>query len=477
MNTGYNISFTIASVVIVFILILIMALNYSSANLVNKRFRYFLYAAMAMFVLNIATVYTNAIAAKLPDAFNYFFNSAYFFSTVLVSVLFFYYCASFAFKGVSNKTKRIFLIANLSGVMLYLIALIVNCFTGWYFYFDYAAELPYAHGWFFLPINLYSLIFVVESIAVFVIRRKGFNTRQIICTGLFFALFFLAYGLQLLAFPNVLLSDFGCAIGALLVFFSIETPDYAKLIATLKELHELKGSLEEQVAARTEELKLEKASYEILTLETLSALADLVDAKDHYTNGHSFRVAAYAKGMAVQLGLSQSEAEQIYLAGLIHDVGKVAVPISIIRKPGKLTEEEFETIKSHPRIGGDILRGIKEFPYFEQVAHYHHERYDGKGYPGGLKGDEIPYYARIVTVCDCFDAMTSDRSYRKALSDEVALKELVDCKGTQFDPALVDAFLELYNSYGDSIRNHVEELSITTKYAGSAGISESIKLR
>lgn len=463
MELGYDISFTIAAIVIDVVLFLILSIHYSSTNLVNKRFRYFLLAGISMFILNIVTVITNAIAARLPNAFNIAFNSVYFLSTVLTSVLFFYYCCSFALKGASKKTKNIFLYANLFGAALYVAALIVNGFTGFYFYFDYALEFPYKHGWFFLPISLFSLVFVFESIAVFIIKRKQFNNRQIICTTLFYAVFFISYGLQLLFFEKTLLSDFGCAVGSLIVFFSIETPDYAKLMATLKELNELKGSLENQVQARTEELNREKASYEELTLETLYSLANLIDAKDHYTNGHSLRVAAYARGMAKTLGLSEADTEQIFLAGLIHDVGKIGIPEAILCKPGKLDDAEFRIIQSHSAIGGEILHGIKEFPSFQQVARNHHERYDGKGYPDALAGEDIPYFARIVTVADCFDAMTSDRSYRSALDDEVALQELRSGSGTQFDPELVEAFESLYASFPDSIRNHIDDLSESPK--------------
>ncbi len=459
MDLGYNISFTIAATVIDVVLLFIVSINYSRTNLVNKRFRYFLISSLVMFALNIGTVITNSIAAKLPDAFNYFFNSVYFLSSVIVSVLFFYYCCSFALKDETKKTRKIFYIANLAGVGVLAAILLANCFGKFYFYFDYEKQFPYQHGWFFLPVNIFTLVFVFESIVLFVVKRKQFNMRQRICTALFFAVFFVAYGLQVFAFPDVLLSDFGVAIGALLIFFSIETPDYAKLMFTLNELNELKASLEVQVAMRTEELENEKASYEELTLETLSSLANVIDAKDHYTNGHSFRVAAYAKGMAKILGLTPTEAEQIYFSGLIHDVGKIGIPESILTKPGKLSDDEFAIIQSHSSIGGDILRSIKEFPVFQQVARSHHERFDGNGYPDKLAGEGIPYYARIVTVCDCFDAMTSDRSYRKALSDKTAIDELVKCKGTQFDPKLVAAFLKLYDSFPDSIRNHIEDLA------------------
>lgn len=459
MNLGYNISFSIAAVVIDIVLFLIVSINYSKTNMVNKRFRYFLIASLVMFALDIGTVITNAIAAKLPDAFNYLFNSLYFLSGVIVSVLFFYYCCSFALKDETAKTRKAFYIANLAGVGLLAVILIVNCFTGFYFHFDYSKEFPYTHGDFFLPINIFTLVFVFESLVILIVKRRQFNFRQIICTAMFFAAFFISYALQVFVFPNTLLSDFGTAVGALIIFFSIETPDYAKLMFTLNELHELKASLEIQVAARTEELKNEKASYEELTLETLSSLANVIDAKDHYTNGHSFRVAAYAKGMAKELGFSPAEREQIYFSGLIHDVGKIGISESILTKPGKLSPDEFALIQSHSSIGGDILRGIKEFPVFQQVARSHHERYDGKGYPDKLVGEDIPFYARIVTICDCFDAMTSDRAYRKALSDQTAIDELIKCKGTQFDPELVEVFLKLYRSFPDSIRNHIDGLA------------------
>ena len=374
---------------------------------------------------------------------------------ILFICVFLYYCLSLALKNETSKFRQLFYIANLSILGIYLITLIVNCFTGFYFNFNNG---KYTHGDAYLVVNLTAVLFVVESIVVFIIKRKMFNPRQMLAIIVFYASFFTSFGLQLFVFPDILLSDFGTVIGALMVFFSLETPDYIKLMATLRELNDLKASLEAQVEERTKEVDAERKSYKILTIETLSSLAELIDAKDHYTNGHSFRVAAYARSLAKNLGLEPQEVEKIYFAGLIHDVGKVGIDKSILNKPGKLTEEEYKIIQSHSPLGGNILKGIHQFKIFEQVARSHHERYDGKGYPDNLKGEEIPYPARIVAVCDTFDAMTSDRSYRKALSDEVAIKELIEVKGSQLDPTCVDKFVELYNSFPDSIRNHIDEL-------------------
>ena len=411
-----------------------------------------------MYSLNILTVYTNYYANVVPAWANYLLNGLYFAASNAVALLFLFYVISLVYQEDKNNPQvKLFFLINLGLLGINSIMLIVNGFTGLFFNFNGGT---YNHGPIYLWVNTISLFFVVESIVFFVVKRKNSNRKQKICAGLFYLIFFASYVLQVYvpALNKTLLADFGTAIGALIVFFSIETPDYAKLMATLYELNELKASLEIQVKARTNELDVEKQSYEELTLETLSSLAEVIDAKDHYTNGHSFRVAAYAHGLAKQLGFDANELEQIYLAGLIHDVGKIGISETILTKPGKLDPKEYEIIKSHSMLGGNILKGIKQFKIFEEVARSHHERYDGTGYPDKLKGEDIPYPARIVTVCDVFDAMTSDRSYRKALSDKVAIQELLDNKGTQFDPKLVDAFIELYHSFPDTIRNHIDEL-------------------
>ncbi|MCR4948205.1 MAG: HD domain-containing protein [Treponema sp.] len=180
--------------------------------------------------------------------------------------------------------------------------------------------------------------------------------------------------------------------------------------------------------------------------ETILSIANAVEARDKRTGRHSFRVAVYSMLMAVELGFNDEELENIRQIGLLHDIGKIGVPDSILNKRGKLTAEEYEIMKKHVDIGGEIL---KDFSYIKNVADgakYHHERYDGKGYNAGLKGEEIPLTARIIGIADAFDAMTSNRVYRKAMKMEDVIVELKAGKGTQFDPALVDIMLELISS-------------------------------
>ena len=176
-------------------------------------------------------------------------------------------------------------------------------------------------------------------------------------------------------------------------------------------------------------------------IDTLSALTSAIDAKDSYTRGHSERVTDLSMKLARELGIEKTEVEKIKLGGLLHDIGKIGIPEGILNKPGRLDNEEFEVIKSHPDLGVRIMGKVEFLAGVVPIIRYHHERWDGKGYPEGLKGDEIPLLARVVSVVDTFDAMTTDRPYRKALSAEEALKEIHHCSGTQFDPEVAAAFI------------------------------------
>lgn len=192
-----------------------------------------------------------------------------------------------------------------------------------------------------------------------------------------------------------------------------------------------------------EMLEESRASKERLNDIIIQTLARTIDAKDKYTNGHSQRVAKYAKEIATRMGKSESDVKEIYYAGLLHDVGKIHVPDSIINKPSKLTNEEFGYIKLHPIAGHHILKTMTENPKIAQGAKWHHERYDGKGYPNGLEGEEIPEIARIIGVADAYDAMTSYRSYRDVLPQETVRKEIEQGMGTQFDPEIAKIMIKM----------------------------------
>ncbi|HOD81719.1 MAG TPA: HD domain-containing protein [Phycisphaerae bacterium] len=185
------------------------------------------------------------------------------------------------------------------------------------------------------------------------------------------------------------------------------------------------------------------ADLQDLLMGVLHALTATIDAKDPYTCGHSQRVARVSRCLAEKIGFAPAKVQQIYLAGLLHDIGKIGIPEKTLRKEGRLTDEEYKDMKRHPVLGAKILGGIRQLEKEITGIMHHHERLDGKGYPYGLKGDELPMEARIVGLADSFDAMTSDRTYRKALSLETVVKEIRDHAGTQFDPKLVDILLSM----------------------------------
>jgi HD-GYP domain-containing protein (c-di-GMP phosphodiesterase class II) len=206
-------------------------------------------------------------------------------------------------------------------------------------------------------------------------------------------------------------------------------------IRFLKAAAELIGVYHENVARFGEQRNM--------FLGTLRALTAAIDAKDPYTRGHSDRVALLAGQIADALGLGQAAVEQFRVAGLVHDVGKIGVPEAILCKCGRLDEAEFAAIKRHPEIGHGILKAIPGLADVLPGVLHHHERWDGRGYPHGLAGEAIPLVARVLALADTFDAMSSDRSYRRRLSREQVLAEIGRCAGTQFDPGLVGRFTGL----------------------------------
>ena len=192
-------------------------------------------------------------------------------------------------------------------------------------------------------------------------------------------------------------------------------------------------------------------------LESIQTLRYTVEAKDKYTRGHSDRVSAFSTLIGQKLGLSAEDIKTLEIGGLFHDIGKIGVPDSIIQKTDKLTDDEYSQIKNHPSIGAHILSNATIFKNIIPIVKHHHERYDGHGYPSQLKGTDIPYLARITTIADSFDAMTSKRSYRDSLPIDVVRAEIERCSGTQFDPNIAKVFLDIMNNDFDLIREIQEK--------------------
>jgi putative nucleotidyltransferase with HDIG domain len=211
-------------------------------------------------------------------------------------------------------------------------------------------------------------------------------------------------------------------------------------------------NLEQKVRDRTKQLAEKHQELRVAYIQTIRALAEAVDAKDSHTYGHSERVGVYASKMARELGLPKELIERVYIAGLLHDVGKIGVSDAVISKPDRLTPEEYAEITKHPEIGARILQPVAFLSDLIDCVRHHHEWYDGceRGYPAALRGDQIPLPSRIILVADTVEAMSSDRPYRKGLPLETVIEELGKYSGSQFDPSCVDACLRLIEREGES---------------------------
>ena len=234
------------------------------------------------------------------------------------------------------------------------------------------------------------------------------------------------------------------------------------VIATVIMIYYRNKQIEDFQAAELDNAKERQKVAERLFEQTATSLVNAIDAKDEYSRGHSLRVAEYSKKIAEQLGKNKTECKEIYYAALLHDVGKIGIPDNILCKNGRLTNEEYEVIKNHSVMGKQILSGISEYPYLSIGANFHHERYDGRGYPDKLKGNDIPEIARIISVADAYDAMTSNRSYRDAMPQANVREEIVKGSGTQFDPEIAKVMqylMDIDQEYQMKEREEVPEFA------------------
>ena len=305
-----------------------------------------------------------------------------------------------------------------------LVLLVISQFTGLYYTFD--ASNTYQRS----PANILCYaapaIITLLQISVIVQYRKLLRPIIVLSLGLNTLVPLIASVVQIFTYGLSLTNM--TVVGMAIVL-------YIFVVVDLSETAEHAKNME------IEFYRHEKEKEHDMFEQTAEALASAIDAKDRYTHGHSSRVAAYSQMIAREAGKPAEECEEVYFAALLHDVGKIGVSDSIINKDGKLTEEEFAQIRLHPLYGSQILSGIQQSPNLYIGARNHHERYDGNGYPDGLKGEEIPEIARIIGVADAYDAMASKRSYRDPMPQERVREELVKGMGTQFDPQFAEIML------------------------------------
>ena len=317
------------------------------------------------------------------------------------------------------KATRILILIGMAMV-------VISQFTGFYYTFDEMNRYQRAPG--FIVCYVIPLMVLVIQVTVILQYYRRLNHSIAVSLILFTGLSIVSSVFQVFLYGISLNNMIIVLMAAMLYVFVLL--DLNKEVARARN---------QEIAFYKEQQKKEHELFE----QTAEALASAIDAKDPYTHGHSARVAMYSTQIAREAGKSEEECEKVYFAALLHDVGKIGVPSAVINKPGRLTDEEFAQIKLHPVLGNQILSSIQQSPYLSIGAHFHHERYDGRGYPSGLKGEDIPEIARIIAVADSYDAMTSKRSYRDPIPQQTVREELVKGIGTQFDPYYAKIMIHL----------------------------------
>ncbi|MBQ0042497.1 MAG: HD domain-containing protein [Lachnospiraceae bacterium] len=437
----FNIDYETSAAILTAFIFVFHCMKYSAETRVNKEFRGMVFVVFMCNFMDALTGYLSNCPGLVPLWLDNALTTIFFITPITMTMCLARYALAYIYENIWDS---ILLKCITVVYVLDIFAIILNLFTHWLYYYDEAGN--YTRGP--LYIMCYALPFVIMLIVmVFVVRRHRYYSR-----GQFFALIFfnliclITASLQFLFFSNILLTYFVAAVCVLNMFFFLETPDYQKMVKTMADLEYLQKNLRDEVKKQTAVADERREKVEQMSLQMVQTLATTIDAKDRYTNGHSTRVAYYSVLLARELGWNDDEINALRYKGLLHDIGKIGVADVILNKPSRLKKVEYEVIQSHTVVGYEILRDSSFLPGSELVARYHHEKYDGSGYPDGLKGEEIPPQARVVAIADAYDAMNSDRVYRKALSKDIIRKELIEGKGKQFDPAYLEAFLRLFDA-------------------------------
>ncbi|BDC93046.1 HD domain-containing phosphohydrolase [Treponema bryantii] len=372
--------------------------------------------------------------------------SVYLFSICILHAFTLYLCDLFTNEGGFKTIPRRLKIAEvIFGVSI--IFLILGTVSGLYYTFDEMNR--YHRGTGFLMSYAGPVIMILLQLSMILQYYKRI-ARNIRIPLLFFSLIPACATLLQLFFYGISFQNIA-SVGMAALLYIFVLVDMNKRVNQVNRLE-------------VQYLKDEQNNIMTLFNQTAMALANAIDAKDVYTHGHSMRVAEYARKIAEAAGKDEKYCIDIYYAGLLHDVGKIGVPVSIINKTGKLSEDEFAEIKKHPVIGKQILSSITKSPYLSIAAKSHHERYDGRGYPEGLKGEDIPEIARIISVADSYDAMTSKRSYRDPIPQQKVREEIVKGTGTQFDPVFAKIMIHLIDLDTEySMKEHEEVTELSGK--------------
>ena len=434
----YNVSFEVAGTFVLAIILASLGVHFTNVGPRRRSFMTFTSSTLLAEVLDVCSVLM--LRWDADPTLLYLCNGGYYFAAALSGYFLVQYTRT---RGENNALSGPLLQLDRLVLLGYALLLVSNVWTGVVFTLENSS---YLFGPAHIIVYLMPGYFLLHGFVRVLSTHTAYTLKEMLCNLGFVFLMVSGMVLQCFFFPDVLLTVFNTSLGILALLFGLETKDYPKLVKALEELEYLHKNLEREVERQSALARQRELQVEQMSLDTVHALALSIDAKDEYTRGHSTRVAQYSRQLARALGWVPQHVEQLSNAALLHDIGKIGVPDSILKKPSTLDDEEYAVIKNHTLWGAEILKNVTNIPDATVVARSHHERWDGTGYPDGLAGTQIPLGARIVAIADAYDAMSSARVYRQPLSHSTIRSELLQGRGTQFDPQLLDAFLPLFDS-------------------------------
>lgn len=423
-----NTALELMSLMICLILLFYQLIERRSNNKTNKWFTFMILCNSAMLVGDLC----DWTLGGIPGAFPYYAQGifsivVYFAASGLLLFSLYGWLISYIRQkiDISPNWLRVGTALSAIQVLIALAAPIIRIA-----YID--ADNYYQRGKLFPLTQVCPYIVYVLSFYLMIRYRRAFKKRERIYLGIFIVIPLFAELIQVMTYKYSTL-NVACSLGLIMVFTFIQSE------RKLDDEYKVRGQIIDE-NKRLEELQ---QYQENLSSQLIDVLCSTVEAKDQYTRGHSQRVAQYAREIMYRMGGDEKVLQEVYYIGLLHDVGKISIDDSIINKKGRLTEEEYEQIKLHTVAGYQILKHVDVIPDLAIGARWHHERYDGTGYPNGLAGDNIPLIARVISVADAYDAMTSNRSYHKIMPQSVVREEISRGMGRQFDPAIARIMLEM----------------------------------
>lgn len=423
-----NTSLQALSIVICFVLLLHQVIEGRISNRTNKWYSAMLLFNLTMLICNLCEWTWRGTPGKTAYFVEYVFAILIYFSCagLLMFSLF-----GWIHSGISQKVKVSPVWGYVAGC--FVIGQMILAFTTPITQFCYvSADNFYTRGEYFWMMQMLPYTIYCVATALLLMNVRLFKRSELVYLSIVVLIPIITCVIQIID-SNFRIINVSVTIALIIVFTFIQSE---------QELdHEQKlNSLMVDENKRLEEMQMFQQDF---SSQLIEVLCSTVEAKDQYTRGHSLRVAQYAREIMYRLGGDEQAQQEVYYIGILHDVGKIRVKDEIINKKGRLTDEEYEQIKLHTVAGYQILRGVDVIPNLAIGARWHHERYDGKGYPNGLEGENIPLVARIISVADAYDAMTSNRSYHKTMPQSVVRDEIEKGMGTQFDPKIAQIMLDM----------------------------------